>query len=251
MYFRYISEYTSTYLNMYQYSINLKIYWSEYPSIYPFHLFIYFLIFCLFTATPAAYGSSQARGRTGAVAAAYTAATAMWYQSHVCDLHHSSWQWGIFNPLSEARDRTHVLLHTAEPQWELPTFYFISTTFFWGGGTPKACEVARLGIKPVPQLEPKLQRQRCWILNLLSHMGTLLQLCFSTDTEKRKWKLKMGKKILPRVTWKFSSRTLFPGVSNAGEFFLPNNVFFLFFFFFFWSFVLLGLYTWGTCRFPG
>ena len=31
-------------------------------------------------------------------------ATAMWDRSQVCDLHHSSWQHRILNPLSEARD---------------------------------------------------------------------------------------------------------------------------------------------------
>ena len=41
---------------------------------------------------------------------AYTTATAMPDPSHVCDLHHSSWQHRILNPLSEARDRTHNLM---------------------------------------------------------------------------------------------------------------------------------------------
>ena len=41
---------------------------------------------------------------------AYTRATAMRGLSHVCDLHHSSWQHRILNPLSEVRDRTRVLM---------------------------------------------------------------------------------------------------------------------------------------------
>ena len=36
----------------------------------------------------------------------YTTATAMQDPNHVWDLHQSSWQSQIFNPLSEARDRT-------------------------------------------------------------------------------------------------------------------------------------------------
>ena len=40
---------------------------------------------------------------------AYTTATAMRDLSCVCDLHHSSRQHRILNPMSEARDRTHVL----------------------------------------------------------------------------------------------------------------------------------------------
>ena len=35
---------------------------------------------------------------------AYITATAMQHPNHICDLHHSSEQWQILNPLSEARD---------------------------------------------------------------------------------------------------------------------------------------------------
>ena len=37
---------------------------------------------------------------------AYATATATLNQSRVCDLHHSSWQRQIFNPLSKASDQT-------------------------------------------------------------------------------------------------------------------------------------------------
>ena len=43
---------------------------------------------------------------------AYTTVTAD--LSHVCDLHHRSWQFGILNPLSEARDRTCILMHASQ-----------------------------------------------------------------------------------------------------------------------------------------
>ena len=39
----------------------------------------------------------------------YTTITAMPDPSHICDLHYSSWQHRILNPLSEARDRTRSL----------------------------------------------------------------------------------------------------------------------------------------------
>ena len=53
---------------------------------------------------------------------AYT--TARPYLSFICDLHHSSWQRQILNPLIEARDQTQVLMDTvwfvsAEPRREL------------------------------------------------------------------------------------------------------------------------------------
>ena len=40
---------------------------------------------------------------------AYTTATATWDPSYIFDLHHSSWQCWILNPLNEAGDRTHIL----------------------------------------------------------------------------------------------------------------------------------------------
>ena len=44
---------------------------------------------------------------------AYTTATAMWDPGCLCDLHHSLWQRRILNPLSEARDRTCILMDTS------------------------------------------------------------------------------------------------------------------------------------------
>ena len=49
----------------------------------------------LFRASPPAYGSSQARGQIEATAAS---------SRHICDLHNSSGQCQILNPLREARD---------------------------------------------------------------------------------------------------------------------------------------------------
>ena len=44
---------------------------------------------------------------------AYTTATATRDPSHVCDLHHSSWQCRIPDPLREARDQTRTLMDTS------------------------------------------------------------------------------------------------------------------------------------------
>ena len=70
--------------------------------------------FLLFRAAPMAYGGSQARGPVGAKLPAYATATAMQEPSHICDLHHSSQQGQILNPLSEAKDRTRDLI---VPSW--------------------------------------------------------------------------------------------------------------------------------------
>ena len=45
---------------------------------------------------------------------AYATATATWDPRHICDLHHSSWQCQILNPLSEARDWTCILVDTSQ-----------------------------------------------------------------------------------------------------------------------------------------
>ena len=73
--------------------------WAFYFSyiLYNFSFFLFF--FCIFMATPSAYRSSQARGWIRAAAA-------------VCDLHHSSQQCWIFNPLI-TRDRTCILVNTS------------------------------------------------------------------------------------------------------------------------------------------
>ena len=41
---------------------------------------------------------------------AYTTATATWDLSRVCDLHHSSEQHQILNPLSKAKDQTRIFM---------------------------------------------------------------------------------------------------------------------------------------------
>ena len=82
-------------------------------KISTFYLFIYLFIF-LFRFTLVAYRSSQARSQIGATLLAYATATdtVAWNPSHICGLHHSSWQHWILNPLSEARDQTHILMDT-------------------------------------------------------------------------------------------------------------------------------------------
>ena len=62
---------------------------------------------------------------------AYAMATATPDPSRVCNLHRSSWQHQILNPLSQARDQTCVLMDTvrfisAEPRQELQRFPFLT-----------------------------------------------------------------------------------------------------------------------------
>ena len=76
----------------------------------PFFFLGYVFIFFYFTALPAAYGSSWARGEIRLQLPAYTTATTTPDLSHVYNLQHSSWQRQILNPLSRVRDPTCVLM---------------------------------------------------------------------------------------------------------------------------------------------
>lgn len=77
------------------------------------HIVIPFYLF--FTATPVAYGSSQATGlNQSCTCQPLLEATAMPDLSHIRNLHHSMWQHRILNPLSEARDPTHILMDTSQ-----------------------------------------------------------------------------------------------------------------------------------------
>ena len=69
------------------------------------HLFFFF-----FRTTPVAYSSSQARSWMELQLLAYATATATQDLRHVCELHHSSRHCWIPDPLSEARDQTHILV---------------------------------------------------------------------------------------------------------------------------------------------
>ena len=73
-----------------------------------------FFFFKLFRAAPLAYGSSQARGRIGATSANLCRSHSNGDPSRICDLHHSSWQLWIPNPLSKARDQTCILRDTSQ-----------------------------------------------------------------------------------------------------------------------------------------
>ena len=72
--------------------------------------FFFFCLFAISWAAPAAYGGSQATGQIEAVATGHARTTATQDPSCICNLHHSSWQRRILNPLSKGRDRTRNLM---------------------------------------------------------------------------------------------------------------------------------------------
>ena len=76
-----------------------------------------FSVFCLFRAAPAAYGTSQARGWIGAIAAGLCHSYSNTDLSCVHKLHHGSRQCQILKPLSKARGQTCILGVPVVAQW--------------------------------------------------------------------------------------------------------------------------------------
>ena len=109
----------------------------------------------------------------------YTTTTATPNPSLVCNLHHSLQQCRILNPLSLARDRTHLLMDTSwvyhhwTPTGTLMWHYLkaVYTGFFWP--CPWHVEVPGLGIEPEPQHWPELVQLQHWIFNPLRHRELL------------------------------------------------------------------------------
>ena len=86
-----------------------------YFILFCFILFIYFGLFAFSRAALSAYGGSQAGGLIGVVAVGLRhSPTATWDPSPICNLHHSSRQCWILNPLGKARDWTCNLMVTSQ-----------------------------------------------------------------------------------------------------------------------------------------
>ena len=82
---------------------------------------------------------------------AYTTATAMQDLSHICDLHRSSWQRRILNPLSEPRDQTCNLMVPSQ----IPLIHDRNSllfSFWFLGPHLWHMEVPRLGVELELQL---------------------------------------------------------------------------------------------------
>ena len=135
-------------------------------------LFFSFFFFCFLGSHSQHMEVPRLRVASELQRPAYTIATAMLDLSHICDLHHSSWQHWILDPLSETRDwtcnlmvpsRIHFLCATRETP--LVTFFIliifsITSSFFvfcfvlfcFLGPHLWHMDVLRLGVKSELQL---------------------------------------------------------------------------------------------------
>ena len=104
-------------------------------------LYFYYLFVCLFVAffraAPAAYGGSKAKGQIRATAADLHHSHSNIRSEPLCDLHHSSWQCRILNPLSEAGDRTCMVMDPGQIGFcratvGTPLFIYFNSPFFGG-----------------------------------------------------------------------------------------------------------------------
>ena len=91
---------------------------AEAITICYLYISFFYFFFCLFSfiflGTHRRYLEVPRLGvQTELQLLAYTTATARPYPSHIYDLHHSAQQRQILNPLSEARDQTHIIMDTS------------------------------------------------------------------------------------------------------------------------------------------
>ena len=99
------------FLSLFSFSPSLP---SILPSFLPSSLFFPSFFPLLFRAAPATYGGSRLGVRSKLQLPAYAMATEMPDPSCVFDLHHSSQQRPIPDPLSKARDQTFILMDTSQ-----------------------------------------------------------------------------------------------------------------------------------------
>ena len=87
---------------------------------FPFHFYFYFFIYLILKnfLSLSCFLRHMEVPRLGVESElelpAYTTATATWNPSHVCDLHHSSQQRWILNPLIEVKDQSCILMDTSQ-----------------------------------------------------------------------------------------------------------------------------------------
>ena len=115
--------------------------------------FGFFFFFLLFGAAPAAYGGSQTRGQIVELELqlpAYTTATAMPDLSCIGDLHHSSQQHQIHNPLSEAKDQTRNLMAPSRICFRYATMGTHDGNFSSNAPSTRLCPLHYLRLQPNP-----------------------------------------------------------------------------------------------------
>ena len=88
---------------------------SSYFVLQMMYNFFFFFFFLVFLETHPQHMESELQ------LLADTTATAMQDPSHICDLHCSSWQCQILNPLGEARDRTCALMDASRIHFHCAT----------------------------------------------------------------------------------------------------------------------------------
>ena len=98
-----------------------------------FFCFVLFcLVFCFLGPRPWHMGAPRLGVKSELQMLAYATATAMQDLSYVWDLHYSSWQWQVPNPLSKARDWICILIDTSQIHFHWATMGTPKVIlFFW------------------------------------------------------------------------------------------------------------------------
>ena len=119
------------YMNIYSYFANFYFAWN---ITYCTCLYSFIFIFLHFRAIPTAHGSSRLGVKLEPQLSAY--ATAMGDPCCIHDLHYSSWQCWIIEPLSMAKVGTHILMDTSQIHFNcatigMPWYSFLKLKYIW------------------------------------------------------------------------------------------------------------------------
>ena len=87
--------------------------WKEKQNENFIYLFLFIYLFCFLGLDSRHMEVPRLGVKSELHLLAYTTDTATWGPNHLCDLHHSSGQCWIPDPLIEARDRTGILMDTS------------------------------------------------------------------------------------------------------------------------------------------
>ena len=84
----------------------MSLYLSQLLEVTILQKFLFFFLFCFLRLKVQHMEVPRLGVESELQLSAYATATATLDLSHICDLHHSSWQCQVFDPLSKARDQT-------------------------------------------------------------------------------------------------------------------------------------------------
>ena len=143
-------------------SYTLRSKWSIYRWLFQTISKLTFFSFCLLRLHPGHMEVPRLGVQSELQLPAYAIATATSDLSHVCDLHHTSWQRQILNPLNEARDWTGNLMVSSQIRFLCTTMGTPSKLTFLSGDNVNTHIWVTTGWQQQKFYSMNTKRRKCW-----------------------------------------------------------------------------------------